>query len=219
MWQPCRPNLTDYVGFLYGTVGIAPANLPTAFGTATAGSTTQLIDTGQTWLVNQWQSTPKNPYILTDTTQGLWAKITSSDITSVTFNALTTPINAGDAYWITPAVVTTSLYIALQTVNTFLEATGLYNEAVYNLAADRLINYAPDVPDQTYWAGERKRLKVNDITLGVITSASDQGTAAAITNPEQFKGLTIGDLQNLRTSYGRAYLAIAQSVGSLWGLS
>lgn len=214
---PCKPNLTDYVGFLYGQVEIPPDNLPTASGIATSGSTTNLADTDQTWTVDQWQSTALNPYIVTDTSQETWARIASSDATSVTFNALPNPINVGDAYWITPAVVTTSLYIALQTVNLQLCVTGLYEIAVYNLAADRLINYANDIPNQTYFKQLRTTLKINAISLGVITSASDQGTAAAITNPEQFKNFTLGDLQNLKTPQGRAYLSIAQDVGSIWG--
>ena len=40
-----------------------------------------------------------------------------------------------------------------------------------------------------------------------------------MTVPKAFDELTIGNLQNLKTPWGRVYLGIAQSYGTLWGLS
>jgi hypothetical protein len=53
----------------------------------------------------------------------------------------------------------------------------------------------------------------------VVVSADDASTSGSFNIPEQFNGLTIGDLQNLKTPYGRQYLAIAQKYGELWGIS
>lgn len=117
-------------------------------------------------------------------------------------------------------IIPTSLQIAVDTVNEQLLITGvMYVLAVYNLAADRLLNYAIDIPNQTYFKQLRKTLRLNDPTFGVPAAGSDAGTAVSIFNPEVMKNLTLMDLQTLRTPYGREYMGIAQSVGSIWGLN
>jgi hypothetical protein len=98
-------------------------------------------------------------------------------------------------------------------------ATSLYELAVYNLAGDNLVNYAPDQPGRTYFADLRASLNLNAFTAGVVTTAADQNTSDSLAVPDSLKNLTIADLQNLKTPWGRAYLAIAQRYGTLWGLS
>lgn len=98
----------------------------------------------------------------------------------------------------------------------------LYATAIYNLAGDLLIQLAPDQtgpPPSTYFAGLRTNFGCNSFVGGVINSTSDNSTSEGMELPEFVKGLTIGQLQNLKTPYGRAYLAIAQGYGTLWGLS
>ena len=98
-------------------------------------------------------------------------------------------------------------------------ATSLYIQAVYNLAGDNLINYAPDQDGRTYFQDLRTNFGVSNFVAGVVQSASDNGTSDSFTVPESLKNLTLQNLQNLKTPWGRAYLAISQSSGTLWGLS
>lgn len=95
----------------------------------------------------------------------------------------------------------------------------LYEMAVYNLGGDILINYAPDQAGEAYFADLRKEFGVYSFVAGVVSASYDQGTGQTITTPDWVKGLTIGDLQRLKTPYGRQYLAMAQDAGPLWGIS
>lgn len=171
--NPAVPNIPDYLTFLYGTVGIPPANLP--YGSLDISSASVTIDnTGYT-----------------------------IDYTG--------PV----ASWIVP----TSLQIAFNWVNTQLACAGIYAIACYNLAADFLLNLAPDVPDQTYFKDERAKLKLMVPQLGIIQSSSNEGSSASFTALEWASRLTMFDIQRLKTPYGRAYLEMAQQAGTLWGLT
>lgn len=97
--------------------------------------------------------------------------------------------------------------------------SNMYNLAVYNLSGDVLINYATDQPGRTYFEDLRKAFGINKFSAGVVSSTSDVSTSTSLLNPDFMKGLTFGDLQMLKTPYGRAYMAMAQSQGTLWGLS
>lgn len=115
-----------------------------------------------------------------------------------------------------------TLSVAQDIVNMTIQeaAPTIYVLAVYNLATDRLLNYAIDQTGQTYFVDIRKAWNLLDITVGVISGGTDQGTTSAIENPEQLKMLTLADLQMLKTPYGRTYLGFAQSYGTnLWGLT
>ena len=119
-------------------------------------------------------------------------------------------------------IIATSLSIALSIVNETLNCAdaNIYTLAVYNLAADRLINFASDVSGQTYFQDLRSDLKIGQVRVGVPSSANDQGTAVGILNPEFMKTKTLRDLQTLKTIYGRTYMEFALDYGSnLWGLS
>ena len=104
--------------------------------------------------------------------------------------------------------------------NANLALPSLYAYAVYNLAGDRLVNLAQDIAPSTFFADLRKSLGLTSFVSGIIQSTSDEGTSESMLVPDAFKNLTIGDLQLLRTPWGRNYLAIAQDYGSsVWGLS
>jgi len=104
-----------------------------------------------------------------------------------------------------------------------------YQRAVYNLAADILINWAIDPVDEPpynigppplqYFAWLRARYGVNQFVAGVVNSSSDEGTSQSLTVPKAFEGLSISQLSNLKTPYGREYLALAQDVGTMWGMA
>lgn len=73
---------------------------------------------------------------------------------------------------------------------------------------------------EQFWALARKQLKITSFTPGVVSSASDAGTSVGLQTFDFFRGLTLMDLQLLKTSYGRAYLAIAQQYGpTAWGVT
>lgn len=119
----------------------------------------------------------------------------------------------------TPAAI--AYWVALEIVNETLACIGgtAYTLAVYNLATDRLINFMPDTGGQTFWFDLRKKYEINSVSLGVVSSTSDESTSMSQLNPEQMKMFTMADLQMLKTPYGRQYLGYAQSYGTLWGLS
>lgn len=100
----------------------------------------------------------------------------------------------------------------------------LYGRAVYCLATDRFISIAQDDPSiyadcPGPMAKARSNFGATAFTPGVINSASDNGTAGSITVSDSLKNLSLADLQNLKTPWGREYLSIAQQLGPIWGLS
>lgn len=111
--------------------------------------------------------------------------------------------------------------VAIAVVNTDLASLpgNLYALAVYNLGTDNVINYAIDQAGQTYFQDLRKSYGINLFVPGVTASSGDSSTSQSRLNPEFMKTLTFGDLQNLKTPFGRAYLNIAQQAGTLWGVS
>lgn len=216
------PNISDYIAFLSGVAGIPPADIAQVFpmpsGTATGGDIGSLIDGTQNWKPDQWAS----GFSVIDETLGQMVEIDSNDPATLFFvTQLTDPVQLGDSYQIIPDIVLTTLDIAREMVNETLQVSpNIYTLAVYNLATDRLINYANDVPGQTFFQDLRKQFRLTDVSVGVPSQASDQGTAVGILNPEQLKLLTIQDLQTMKTPYGRVYMGFAQAYGqTIWGLS
>lgn len=120
--------------------------------------------------------------------------------------------------------ITTTLNMAIAMVVTelqFADPTGtMYTLACYNFATDRLLNFAIDLPGQTYFQNARQTLGLNSFSAGLIIASSDQGTSQAMQAPDWAKSMTITDLQMMRTPYGRVYLDFAQSYGpNIWGLT
>jgi hypothetical protein len=119
--------------------------------------------------------------------------------------------------------------IAYEFVNQYINMVnpGVFTVAVYNLAGNFLVNIAQDDPAAipppdnaaTYWADLRAGLNLNSFVPGLVDNAADQGTSAGLQLLNSMKDLTIGDLQLLKTPWGRVYMGIAQSVGSMWGLT
>jgi hypothetical protein len=116
--------------------------------------------------------------------------------------------------------------ISLETVNLYLDIASpiIYTQAVYNLGGDILVNMAQDIstlppPLNTYWATLRQTFGLNNFIPGIINAANDIDTSAASMIPLSLQNLTLADLQNMKTPWGRQYLMLAQSVGSMWGLT
>lgn len=91
----------------------------------------------------------------------------------------------------------------------------LYTNAVYNLATDFLLTNATDQAGQSFFSSYQAKYNLRAFVGGVIQSASDESTSSSMVVPKQFDALTIQNLQNLKTPYGRQYLATVQSLGSL----
>lgn len=95
-----------------------------------------------------------------------------------------------------------------------------YTLAVYNCAGHILVKTAPDQNGRADLATLREKLGLAKFAAGVVAATSDQSTATTLAVPEALSQLTIGDLDFLRTPWGRDYLAHAQDFGpSVWGLS
>jgi hypothetical protein len=108
--------------------------------------------------------------------------------------------------------------------------TSIYVLACYNLASDNLINYAQDLPDAPpvqgsdpptpFFAWTRKQWNINGFVSGVVQSTSDEGTSVSMVVQDAAKNFTLSNLQNLKTPYGRQYLAFSQDFGpSTWGVT
>lgn len=126
-----------------------------------------------------------------------------------------------DSLW-----VTTTFNMAMATVNLTLTAATVgtsgpyYTLAVYNFAADRLLNFALDQPGQSYFKDKRAALGLNSFAAGLVAASGDQGTSQTLEVIEAVKRMTITDLSMMKTPYGRAYLDFAQAYGpTIWGLT
>lgn len=219
---------------------------PYAAGTVSGGTVASLTDISANWIANQWigcvvfdvtqcwggiviSNTPTEADFivsagsvsLIDSSGAFVTDAGGYDIGATGNTAGLSPA-PGDQYIIVQASLSESLAIALAEVNEFIKIASplMYTKAVYNLAADRLINFGVDVQGQTLLADARKKFDLLDLNVGVVNSASDQGTSGSYVIPEQMQTFTMNELQLMKTPFGRAYLSIAQSYGStLFGIS
>ena len=130
----------------------------------------------------------------------------------------------------------TSFYIPLtfdmakETVHHWINIVSplMYTQAVYNCGGHYLVMTAQDNPYadpplepplDTYWTDLRKSLGTGSFIPGVINETHDESTGVAIVTSDWLSGMTISDLQMMKTPWGRVYLSIAQCIGSMWGLT
>jgi hypothetical protein len=96
----------------------------------------------------------------------------------------------------------------------------IYTMAVYNLGAAFLVEFATDTPPSTYWSDLRTQLGINSFVPGLINSAHDQGTGEGMAIPPNIlNGLSLLDMQLLKSPWGQAYLQIAGQWGPIWDIS
>jgi hypothetical protein len=99
-----------------------------------------------------------------------------------------------------------------------------YAYAVYNLAGDRMINFAQDDPNNPfiypgsdpptpYFQYLRQQFKIDAFVSGVVTYAADLTTSASFMVADWIKNMSMFDLQTLKTPWGRTYMGIAQQYG------
>lgn len=73
---------------------------------------------------------------------------------------------------------------------------------------------------EQYFTRLRSTLKLGAFAPGMVASTSDLSTSVGLLNPDFMRGLTLENLQLLKTPWGKAYLSLAQSYGSnLWGMT
>jgi hypothetical protein len=219
---------------------------PYAAGTVSAGTTATLTDLAAKWPDNEWAGcvlfdvTQRWGGLVVSNTLTVASFITASGgvqlidssgafVTDSGGNEITATGNSqgltpapGDQYLIVQPSLSESLAVALAEVNELINLASplLYTKAVYNLAADRLINFGVDVPGQTLLADARKKFDLVALNVGIVNSASDQGTSGSYVIPQQMQTFTMSDLQLMKTPFGRAYISIAQAYGpTLFGIS
>jgi hypothetical protein len=99
----------------------------------------------------------------------------------------------------------------------------LYTLAVYNLGVATLFQITPDQSGQTYFADARNSavsanfpnggFGLNQVSTGLVQASSDEGTSATLVAPTWAAGLTVGQLQLMKTYWGQQYLSFSQSYG------
>lgn len=90
---------------------------------------------------------------------------------------------------------------------------GRYVIAVYNLAMHQLLKIAQDQNGILFFQQARATYKLNSLVPGPVLASSDQSTSETLLLPDFFKGLTLQQLDLLKTPYGRDYLGYAQDYG------
>jgi hypothetical protein len=238
--NPCVPNLQDYAAFLLnGKPRIPAVNLPADFvgqGTLVQGSallTINSVTSGALYagaaLYDAAGAIPSGYTIIAGPlpfsgTTGTGAVGTyQMSGTALSTQGTSETISAYNSQ------IVMTYQIARDLVNTDIACAspGQYVLAIYNLAADRLFNFAMDIPNQTYFSDlqgpgspGKPGFNLDSFTPGVLSAAYDNGTGTNVLNPEQMKLFTLQDLQTLKTPYGRIYMSIAQKYGvTIWGLS
>lgn len=98
-----------------------------------------------------------------------------------------------------------------------------YAIAVYNFAGDRLIALTPDSdppvmypgtdPPIPYFEYLRNKFGIDSFVAGVVTYTADVSTSVSFQVPDWMKTLSMSDMENLKTPWGRRYMAIAQQYG------
>ena len=150
---------------------------------------------------------------------------TLAGFTAFLYNVAGFPVGALPG---TSPVIEMAFCVALEIVNLQLAYVSplIYQLAVYNLGTSNVLNYAQDpVPatvklnDLPYFQALRAQFNCLGFTAGVISSTADESTSESLLTPEFMKGLTLSNLQQLKDPWGRQYLAFAQDMGTLWGVT
>lgn len=95
----------------------------------------------------------------------------------------------------------------------------LFTECVYCLATSFLFNYAIDEPPSTFFEDKRNQLGLNKLSVGLLSSASDQGTSANRVISNAFGNLSLLGLNLIKDPYGQRFLEIMMEFGTYAGLS
>ena len=152
-----------------------------------------------------------------------------------------TPTLAGFIAWVRSAMgITTAqlpddsvffgyaFAVAMELTNVRIQIASppIYQLAVYNLGGDNLINWAQDpngAPVNSEglacFAALRKEFGIFNFTAGPVSSSGDEGSNVSLEVVEGLKNLLVGQLQNLKTPYGRVYISFTQAGGNDMGIT
>lgn len=73
---------------------------------------------------------------------------------------------------------------------------------------------------ETFFAMAQLKFNLGQFAPGVVSNSSDVSTSVGLLNQTFMQGLTLEDLQLMKTVWGRAYMAIAQKWGpTVWGFN
>ncbi len=88
-----------------------------------------------------------------------------------------------------------------------------YVLAVYNLGVNQFIRLAQDGGQGTFYATQRASYGVLQFKPGVVMASGDQGTSQTLVVPDWYKGIPMVAQEQLKTPWGREYIAYAQMYG------
>lgn len=94
-----------------------------------------------------------------------------------------------------------------------------YTLAVYNCAGHILLKIAPDQPGRPFFTDARAGYGLLKPSVGVVASSSNNGTSTALAVPDALRQLTLGDLDFMKTPFGREFVAFNQDFGDVFGLT
>ncbi len=100
-------------------------------------------------------------------------------------------------------------------IDPYIYKSVLYNYTIHLFIISCVDNYLSFIPENILQKMNIDRQSVN----GIVQNASDNTTAASILVPDSYKNLSSGDVNSLRTPYGRICFMITQQFGELWGLN
>lgn len=89
----------------------------------------------------------------------------------------------------------------------------LYTLAVYNNGADRFIRLAQDNGQGTFYKAQRDSFGVFQFKPGVVMASGDEGTSNTLVVPDWYRAIPMGVQEQLKTPWGRMYIAYAQMYG------
>lgn len=208
--NPNTPNLADFITFVYSN-GVTGTVLP--FGSL--GTVT--VDTSGNLTAVTSSGTVQEGMVLIGT--GL-----TDNTVLETFNSSTLvgTVSPAPSVAVSDATVNAwSPYLAWS----FGQASGaspdpppglvpiIWVLATYNLGFHVLLRIAQDVSGQTFFQDMRTSFKIGSFVSGVLANANDENTGAQLVVPEAFKKLSLGNLDLLKTPYGREYLMYIQQYG------
>lgn len=210
--DPSQPNLPDFNSYVLAQ-GIPAADLPSGTLATVAIDTTGAITGTPTGTIQAGQiligaGIPDGTYIVTWT--GSAGTVSPAPLTAVS----TASASAYSQY------VVWALNYALQFAlpgpgigSGYAGMAGQYVLAVYNLGTHQLLKTGQDQSGQAFFTQARATYKLNSLVPGPVLASGDQATSETLLLPEFFKGLTLQQLDLLKTPYGRDYLGYAQDYG------
>lgn len=134
----------------------------------------------------------------------------------VTLVTVTNTIQVGDKVLVNG--ISPNVYNGAYVVNSVIDPTHLTYAIAPNPGAASPSAIAAIT--QRYFALIRQQVKIISFVPGAVGNTSDVSTSVGLVSPDFLRGLTMYDLDLLKTPYGRRYLSFAQGYGpNVWGVS